>query len=114
VSITECVALLRERNVPLEKGFGADEIEAVERRFGFEFSVDHRALLQAVQPTGRGWINWRRDSAESLIDALNWPLDGVLSDVEKNDFWLGAWGKSRPVSLTGSPSRPIRSGAGPR
>lgn len=93
--ITECVELLKQGDVALDVGLTSDEIRAVEEKFGFEFSPDHREILAAVQPVGDRWWNWKTDSAEKLQSSLDWPRDGVLFDVENSDFWAPSWG-ARP------------------
>lgn len=80
----------------LEPGLTEAELVAVEERFGFEFADDHRALLAEVLPTGRGWPDWRAGDPETLRDQVDWPVEGVLFDVVKNDFWHERWGE-RPA-----------------
>jgi hypothetical protein len=99
VSITECIAILKASNIPLEDGLAPNEIQEIERRFGFEFSPDHRQLLESAQPAGTGWLHWRKDSVDRLQTALDWPLEGLLFDVENNEFWPPAWGP-KPTSLS--------------
>ncbi len=93
MSIAECIALLEQRNVSLEKGLTEVEIVDVENTYGFRFSPDHRQLLKAAQPTGEGWWNWSSDSEDSLMEALAWPLEGLLVGVEDGAFWPESWGK---------------------
>jgi len=73
----------------------------VEARFGFDFSPDHRDFLSLAVPQGEGWIDWR-GNAGTIEDALSWPAEGVMFDVEENAFWPPSWGDaphSRPERL---------------
>jgi len=88
--------LAERRLVEIEPGLTAADLDHVERRFGFEFADDHRAFLAAGLPVGRGWPDWRDGGVEQLRDRLAWPVDGVLFDVEHNEFWRQEWGK-RPA-----------------
>jgi hypothetical protein len=36
-------------------------------------------------------VDWRNDSEESIRSRLDWPLDGLLFDVEHNGFWPTTW-----------------------
>lgn len=91
MTIRECIALLEFHRVPLSPGLTTSELRDIERNYGFEFGADHRQLLAAAQPTGEGWLDWRRDSPESIRSRLAWPLDGVVFDVENAAFWPSTW-----------------------
>lgn len=93
--MTDPVTLLP---APLAPGLTEAELSAVEARFGFRFAADHRALLAAALPVGRGFPDWRNGSADELAAALAGPVDGVLFDVEHNGFWYPAWG-DRPSGV---------------
>jgi len=45
--------------------------------------------LQAAERPG--FFDWRNDDAE-IRDALAWPLEGMLFDVENNALWSSEWG----------------------
>jgi hypothetical protein len=93
--MTDPVALLP---APLAPGLTDAELTGVEERYGFRFAADHRALLAAALPVGRGFPNWRDGAPDELAAALAWPVDGVLFDVEHNAFWYPAWG-DRPAGV---------------
>ncbi|MEU0786468.1 hypothetical protein ABZ341_33420 [Streptomyces sp. NPDC006173] len=89
-----------------EPGLTDVEFELIEREYGFEFADDHRAFLAAGLPVnvppedGQAWSNpwpeWRGGDLDSLRQQLDWPVEGVLLDVEHNGFWFGGWGE-RPA-----------------
>jgi hypothetical protein len=74
-------------------GFTPAELASVEARFGFTFADDHRAFLAAGAPVGGRWPDWRAGD----VPTLDWPVEGVLFDVEHNDFWYDAWGRRPPT-----------------
>ncbi|MFJ8011221.1 hypothetical protein [Streptomyces sp. NPDC096339] len=83
-------------------GLGERELDAVEERFGFTFSADHRIFLAAGLPRGsRSWPDWRDGDPENLAGRLSRPVEGVLFDVEHSGFWHPAW-PSRPTSTSGA------------
>jgi hypothetical protein len=49
-------------------------------------------------PLGDSWPDWRDGSDVDLRSRLDWPVDGVLFDVEKNAFWPSSWGQ-RPGDI---------------
>jgi hypothetical protein len=71
---------------------------AVEGRFGFRFPPDLREFLQTALPRGPQFPDWRSGDEAELRDWLDLPRQGVLFDVEHNEFWLEEWGP-RPSSL---------------
>ncbi|MFJ3205878.1 hypothetical protein [Streptomyces sp. NPDC086989] len=73
-------------------GLSERELDAVEARFGFTFSADHRVFLAAGLPHGSpSWPDWRNGDPEDLAGRLSQPVEGVLFDVEHNRFWHPAW-----------------------
>ena len=86
--------VLRAEGVELTEGLTAQELAGIERRFGFAFNPDHAALLRLAVPVGHGWADWR-GPADALRTRLEWPINGLLFDVEHNSFWPRSWG-SRP------------------
>ena len=90
--------LLRRAGVELEAGLSAEEIDAVQERFGFRFLPEHRDFLSRQLPRGKGWPDWRYGEMEELESRLSWPVDSALFDVENNVFWPRTWGP-RPEPL---------------
>lgn len=94
--------LERRPDCVLDSGLSADEISHAEARYGLTMPSIWRAVLAVAHPValvgsalGRGWQpfpDWRsRDSVETLrmVEA---PVNGLLFDVEYNDFWWRGWG----------------------
>lgn len=93
-------AALSSSLVRLDTGLSEFELKSVEDRFGFAFAPDHRLMLSLALPLdddGR-WPDWRREPEQALRKRLQWPVKGLLFDVQHNDLWLAAWGE-RPSAL---------------
>ncbi|MCW7946280.1 hypothetical protein AAW14_30870 [Streptomyces hygroscopicus] len=92
-----------------EPGLTDAEFTRIKREYGFEFADDHRAFLAAGLPVNvppeegqtwsRPWPEWRGGDPDSLRRQLDWPVEGVLLDVEHNRFWYEGWGE-RPADGT--------------
>ncbi|MFC0437881.1 hypothetical protein [Kutzneria buriramensis] len=80
----------------LAPGLTDAEFAAVEDMYGFTFADDHREFLAAALPVDddrvRGWPDWRDGDPAVLRQMLDWPVEGVLFDVEHNVMWDEGWG----------------------
>lgn len=84
--------------VEVTRGLRPDEFVALEQRWGFRFAADHRAFLAGGLPVGQGWPDWRSADPLAVRNALNWPVDGLLFDVEHNGYWRPEW-PQRPDAI---------------
>jgi hypothetical protein len=91
-------------------GFSEDEITAVEQKYSLTFPADYRQFLAKLGAPDRpmfgpswqegqlvgveipSFYNWLTEDDEAIRAALQWPLEGLLIDVEDNDLWLDGWG----------------------
>lgn len=88
---------LRAKSISWEAGLTDTEIEAAEAFAGTRFPPDLRAFLGQILVTGSRFPNWRKLD-KALRRQLDWPLEGLLFDIEHNDLWLDDWGEA-PRSL---------------
>jgi len=84
--------------VEFEAGLSDQEVDRTEGTFGFRFPPDLRALLQTALPRGPAFPNWRSGDETQLREWLDQPREGILFDIEHNNFWLPEWG-ARPERL---------------
>ena len=86
----------------ISAGLTEGEFARVEELYGFEFADDHRSFLAAGLPLDAPneqrprWVDWRAGDPDIIRERLDWPVEGVLYDVEHNDLWPDSWGE-RPV-----------------
>lgn len=62
-------------------GLTDEELDAVERRFGFRFNDHHRELLSVGLPTGPSWPDWRHDDEMVLRSHLGVPARTLMRDT---------------------------------
>jgi hypothetical protein len=91
-TVEEARILQQNLGEPLRPGLTPAELDDVEDQFGFTFAADHRVFLTAGVPIGDRWPDWRCGDPDHLRKRLDWPVDGVLYDVEHADLWLPEWG----------------------
>ncbi len=90
--INRLVDRLRRWNYTVTAGLSDSEVSDTEARFGFRFPPDLRYFLQQALPVSGGWVDWRNETEAKIRERLNWPLDGMIFDIEHNAFWLESWG----------------------
>ena len=107
VEAARCLA--RTGQCDIGPGLTDAEFTRIERDYGFEFADDHRAFLTVGLPLNsrppeegqawrRPWPEWRNGDPGALRAQLDWPVEGVLFDVEHNGFWHPSW-KQRPTQM---------------
>jgi len=94
-TVEDVVARLEDAGVRLDRGLTEADVKRVEKKFGFTFGLDHRALLRTALPLGDAWLNWRHATPAKIRERLQAPTEGVVSDVLNSGFWAPSWG-TRP------------------
>ena len=89
------MARLEDAGVRLDRGLTEADVKRVEKKFGFSFGPDHRALLRTALPLGDAWLNWRHATPGKIRERLQAPVEGLMFDVLNNGFWVAGWG-ARP------------------
>lgn len=91
--IVEC---LQAKEVTFDSGLSDKEVQDIEHTFEFVFPPDLRLFLQIALPVSEQFPDWR--SGVGVQSMMDWPVEGILFDIEYNDFWYEGWGK-KPDSL---------------
>jgi hypothetical protein len=98
--LEQLIPELREYGIEFAPGLTDEEVERIEYKYGFRFPPDLRMFFQYALPVSDGCVNWREDDEATIRDRLEAPLEGIFSDIEVNNFWMGAWGeKPRRLSV---------------
>lgn len=87
-----------KNGIEFDKGLNKGEFEELENKFSVKFPEDYKIFLDKGLPISNGFINWREglksnEAAIEIINKLNWPLDGLLYDVQHNNYWDDKWGQ---------------------
>jgi hypothetical protein len=91
------IRVLNDKNVQFARGLSDNDVQMIESKFDFNFTPDLKLFLQLSLPISDGFINWRhglesRIEAEKIMARLYWPLEGMLFDLQADDFWIKIWG----------------------
>lgn len=90
------IECLQTRGVGFDAGLSDEEVQNIERTFKFVFPPDLKLLLQIALPVSERFPDWR--SGVGVQSMMDWPVEGIMFDVEYNNFWLEEWGQ-KPDSL---------------
>jgi hypothetical protein len=98
----EIIRILISKGVKFDSGLMDDEILKIELTFDIKFPPDYKLFIQNALPISEGFVNWRGglysiETKSKILSWLAWPLDGLLFDLQSNNFWIDAWG-TMPVS----------------
>ena len=74
---------------PWTNGYTQTELDDAQEKFGLVFPPDLVAFLR-VKRAVEGY-DWRDERA--IRSVLEWPLEGILFDVEQNALWWPEWGE---------------------
>jgi hypothetical protein len=91
-TVEDVVERLENAGVRLDRGLTEADVKRVEKKFGFVFGADHRALLRTALPLGDAWLNWRHATPAKIRERLQAPIESMIADVRTNGRWPAAWG----------------------
>lgn len=92
---------LKLKGISFEQGLSNQEVKDIESTYDFIFTPDLKEFLMTALPVNNDFINWRDksvDNINSIKSKFIWPLEGIVFDIEHNNFWFESWG-SKPNSL---------------
>ena len=94
---------LKQRDFKIESGLSNREVMTIQDTFDIVFPPDLMLLHQQGLIVNDMFPNWRKalnsgDTYQKIRESLDWPLKGMLFDVEHNSFWQNQWG-SKTESL---------------
>lgn len=87
--------LILWKGCEITDGLTQMEFQRIEELYKIRFPPDLKNFLANYLPIKNGFINWRDENPanrKSIEDSLNWPLEGMIFDIEQNNFWYEKWG----------------------
>ncbi|MDP4119049.1 MAG: SMI1/KNR4 family protein [Bacillota bacterium] len=95
MDIRKTVDSLKYKGISFESGLSLQEIDSVESLYDIKFPPDLKEFLCIALPITNNFVNWRdmsEGNIRSIKDRLIWPLEGMIFDIEHNEFWYSGWG----------------------
>lgn len=93
----EIIKILISKNVKFADGLTDDEVLKIELTFDITFPPDYKLFIQTALPISDRFVNWREGlnsivTKSKIISMFDWPLEGLLFDLQSNTFWIHSWG----------------------
>lgn len=91
-----------EQGITFLEGLSSDELEQIELVYNVILPKTFTSFYSKQLPIGNGFYNWRDFSEKNISEIknkmTNYIIEGILFDIEYNDFWIDKWG-DMPKSL---------------
>ena len=79
--------------VKLYEGLTDEEFDKIEKFYSIKFPISLRTLYKSFLPEFYNWRDFSEENVEKIKNKLNWPIEGILFDIEMNGFWKKCFGK---------------------
>lgn len=90
------IKMLELKDIEFNKGLTDKEIAYIEKIYKITFPQELKKFIKIKLPVSNGFYNWRdftEANIEKIKNVINAPMEGLLFDIEYNDFWVENWGK---------------------
>ncbi|MCM3631654.1 SMI1/KNR4 family protein [Paenibacillus glycanilyticus] len=101
MEFTELIRKMKNAGVKFANGLTESEFEIIEQKYIVKFPPDLKQFLSIALPISDEFNNWRDmtdRNVQIIQERFNWCLEGMLFDIEHNNFWLKEWG-NKPNDL---------------
>lgn len=92
----DIIGKLNNKGILFDKGLSLSEITEIEKKFSITFPIELTRLYSIGLPVSDGFYNWRNNNegnVRRIKEVLNMPLQGLIFDLESNNFWCDEFGK---------------------
>lgn len=97
----EIVFKLKSKGVLFDRGMSLSEIDETEKLYDISFPAELKRLYSVGLPVSKSFCNWRdthKENVQRIKDILNMPIQGLIFDLETNNFWCDDWGE-KPIDI---------------
>ena len=93
INIERIREILTNNEIKLFEGLTDEEFEKIENFYSIKFPTSLRILYKSFLPEFYNWRDFSEENVEKIKDYLNAPLQGILFDIQYNDFWKKCFGQ---------------------
>ncbi len=92
----DIIGNLINKGIQFDKGLSLLERTEIEKKFNITFPIELVRLYSIGLPVSGGFYDWRNTNEDNITrikEVLNMPLQGLIFDLESNNFWCDEFGK---------------------
>lgn len=92
INIENIREIMIKNNVKLYEGLTDEEFEKIESFYSIKFPISLRTLYKSFLPEFYNWRDFSEKNVQRIKHYLDWPIEGILFDIEMNGFWRKCFG----------------------
>ena len=93
INIEKIKEVLIKNNITLYDGLTDEEFENIEKFYSIKFPISLRTLYKSFLPEFYNWRDFSEENVNKIKYYLNWPIEGILFDIQNNGFWKKCFGQ---------------------
>jgi hypothetical protein len=93
INIEKIKEVLIKNNITLYDGLTDEEFEKIEKFYSIKFPISLRTLYKSFLPEFYNWRDFSEENVNKIKYYLNWPIEGILYDIQNNGFWKKCFGQ---------------------
>lgn len=93
LNIEKLRKILENKGIEIYEGLTDEEFEKIESFYNIKFPQVLRILYKAFLPNLYNWRDFSEDNVNKIKDYLAMPIEGIIFDIEYNNFWLDCFGE---------------------
>ena len=93
INIEKIKEVLIKNNITLYDGLTDEEFEKIEKFYSIKFPISLRTLYKSFLPEFYNWRDFSEENVNKIKYYLNWPIEGILFDIQNNGFQKKCFGQ---------------------
>ena len=85
--------ILENKGIEIYDGLSEEEFEKIENFYNIKFPKVLRILYKSFLPNLYNWRDFSENNVKNIKQSLYWPIEGILFDIENNNFWMDCFGE---------------------
>ena len=85
--------ILENKGIEIYDGLSEEEFEKIENFYNIKFPKVLRILYKSFLPNFYNWRDFSENNVKNIKQSLYWPIEGILFDIENNNFWMDCFGE---------------------
>ena len=93
INVEKIRQILENKGIEIHNGLSDEEFEKIEKFYNIKFPRVLKILYKSFLPNLYNWRDFSKNNVKNIKQYLNWPIEGILFDIENNNFWMDCFGE---------------------